>query len=180
MKNILLITLLSFASTQLFAEEMIIGTELLSSNVDLIFEGAPKDTVYPEKNYLAEAETDVHIEMLANWSQNNKYGAPAGGFVAYLDVTVKITNQKTTKTKETQLTPHLNLSDNFHYAQNIKLPGNTDALYTVTFTVNPPKAKDLGIHHDWYHSVGQLIAKSTFTYKNLSFDQVTKQVRRKP
>ena len=95
MKVILLATLLIAATTSLSAEEMIIGKQAIRPGIDLIFEGAPKDTVYPTQHHLKEASTDIHIEMLANWSENNKYGAPSGGFVAYLQVSVKLTNQKT-------------------------------------------------------------------------------------
>lgn len=165
-------------STQLCAEEMIIGRESVDPGIDIIFEGAPKDTVLPKQHHLEESSTDIHIEMLANWSENNTHGAPAGGFIAYLKVSAIITNQKTQQTLTTELTPHINLTDNLHYAKNIQLPGETDDLYSVVFNIKPPKANELGIHHDWHHKVGKLIKSSTFSYKNLSFDKISKQLRR--
>ena len=172
------IILLLLLSTQLLAEEMIIGKESIYPGIDIIFEGAPKDTVFPKENHLEESRTDIHIEMLANWSKENKFGAPSGGFVGYLEVSAQVTNQKTQKTLTTELTPHINLTDNFHYAQNIKLPGKSDDLYRVVFTIKPPKSDSLGIHYDWYHKVGKVIESSTFTYKDLSFDKISKELRR--
>ena len=172
------IILLLLLSTQLLAEEMIIGKESICPGIDIIFEGEPKDTVFPKENHLEESRTDIHIEMLANWSKENKFGAPSGGFVGYLEVSAQVTNQKTQKTLTTELTPHINLTDNFHYAQNIKLPGKSDDLYRVVFTIKPPKSDALGIHYDWYHKVGKVIESSTFTYKNLSFDKISKELRR--
>jgi uncharacterized protein involved in high-affinity Fe2+ transport len=172
------IILLLLLSTQLLAEEMIIGKESIYPGIDIIFEGAPKDTVFPKENHLEESRTDIHIEMLANWSKENKFGAPSGGFVGYLEVSAQVTNQKTQKTLTTELTPHINLTDNFHYAQNIKLPGKSDDLYRVVFAIKPPKSDALGIHYDWYHKVGKVIESSTFTYKDLSFDKISKELRR--
>ena len=54
--------------------EMIIGRETISPGVNIVFEGAPKDIVHPENYFLNEADTDIHIEMLANWSDE----APEG------------------------------------------------------------------------------------------------------
>ena len=178
MKAIVFIITLLVISTQITAEEMIIGKETVYPGIDLIFEGAPKDSVYPAKQYLKESDTDIHIEMLANWAENNKFGAPAGGFIAYLQVDATIKNQTTQATQKTQLTPHINIIDNFHYAQNIKLPGKSDDLYTVTFTIKPPKDSDLGIHHDWYHKVGKVLEQSAYTYKDLLFDEVSRKLRR--
>ena len=172
------IILLLLLSTQLLAEEMIIGKESVYPGIELIFEGAPKDTVFPKEQHLAESRTDIHIEMLANWSEENKFGAPSGGFVGYLEVSAQVTNQKTQETLTTKLTPHINLTDNFHYAKNIKLPGKSDDLYRVVFTIQPPKSDALGIHYDWHHKVGKVIESSTFTYKNLSFDKISKELRR--
>ena len=69
MKATLFIITLLFFSTQLTAEEMIIGKETVYPGINLIFEGAPKDTVFPKQHYLKESSTDIHIEMLANWSE---------------------------------------------------------------------------------------------------------------
>jgi len=78
--------LLIFSSVHVYAAEMIIGEEKISPGINLIFEGAPKDTVHPMQYFRAESDTDIHIEMLANWSHEAPKGSPAGGFVAYLEV----------------------------------------------------------------------------------------------
>ena len=75
------------------------------------------------------------------------------------------------------LTPHLNLSDNFHYARNIKLPGNIDDLYDVEIKINPPKKGQLGIHKDWKQKYGSLMEEKTFNYSNLSFRKIALQSR---
>ena len=105
--------------------EMIIGRETISPGVNVVFEGAPKDIVHPENYFLNETDTDIHIEMLANWSDEAPEGSPLGGFVAYLGVSAVIESANG-KINRVELTPHLNMSDNLHYAQNIKLPGNLD------------------------------------------------------
>ena len=166
------IILLLLLSTQLLAEEMIIGKESIYPGIDIIFEGAPKDTVFPKEHHLEESRTDIHIEMLANWSKENKFGAPSGGFVGYLEVSAQVTNQKTQKTLTTELTPHINLTDNFHYAQNIKLPGAIDEIYKVTIIIDPPSDGELGIHYDWKEKYGSLLDQKVFTYTNLSFEEI--------
>ena len=115
--------------------------------------------------------------MLANWSEDSPNGSPVGGFVAYLNVFVKIKTESGTEV-QVQLTPHLNMSDSLHYAQNIKLPGEIDELYDVTFTISPPIKDELGIHYDWNKLFGPLMEKSVFTYKNLNFKQIALTSRR--
>ena len=66
--------------------EMIIGTGSIEPGVDLIFEGGVKDDVMPNEYFLNESETDVHIEVLANWSSKAPDGSPEGGHVAYLNI----------------------------------------------------------------------------------------------
>ena len=80
------------SSFGLSAEEMIIGKEKILPGIDITFEAAPKDKIFPEGAYLEENKTDIHIEMLATWSQGNKFNFPAGGFVPYIDVQVTIKN----------------------------------------------------------------------------------------
>ncbi len=106
--------------------EMIIGTGSIEPGVDLIFEGGVKDEIMPEEYYLSENETDVHIEVLANWSSDAPKGSPEGGHVAYLNVTAVLINETTGSSDTHKLTPHVNMSDNLHYAKNIKLPGKID------------------------------------------------------
>ena len=71
-----------FFCINVLTEEMIIGSETIDPGIKIVFEAAPKDTVFPEKFYLAESETDIHIEMLANWSEDNLVSVPSGGLVA--------------------------------------------------------------------------------------------------
>ena len=65
--KIIYFLLLTLAALSIEAAEMIIGRETIPPGIDLIFEGAPKDTVLPKEYFLAESATDIHIEMLANW-----------------------------------------------------------------------------------------------------------------
>jgi uncharacterized protein involved in high-affinity Fe2+ transport len=166
-----------FLSINVSTEEMIIGSETIDPGIKIVFEAAPKDIVFPEKFYLPESETDIHIEMLANWSEDNLVSVPPGGFVAYLKVKAIVANEKGAII-ETDLTPHLNLVDNLHYAQNIKLPGSIKDLYDVTFIIEPPDRKSFGIHFDWHEKFGGLIQESSFTYKNLNFEQIALKQRR--
>ncbi len=176
MKHLFQLTLI-LLSINILAEEMIIGSETIDPGIKIVFEVAPKDTVFPEKFYLSESETDIHIEMLANWSEDNLVSVPSGGFVAYLKVKAIVTNEKGAII-EIDLTPHLNLVDNLHYAQNIKLPGSIKDLYDVTFIIEPPDSESFGIHYDWYEKFGGLIQESSFTYKNLNFEQIALKQRR--
>ena len=166
-----------FLSINVSTEEMIIGSETIDPGIKIVFEAAPKDIVCPEKFYLPESETDIHIEMLANWSEDNLVSVPPGGFVAYLKVKAIVANEKGAII-ETDLTPHLNLVDNLLYAQNIKLPGSIKDLYDVTFIIEPPDRKSFGIHFDWHEKFGGLIQESSFTYKNLNFEQIALKQRR--
>ena len=176
MKHLLQLVFI-FLSINTLTEEMIIGSETIDPGIEIVFEAAPKDTVFPEKFYLPESETDIHIEMLANWSEDNLVSVPSGGFVAYLKVKAIVTNEKGAII-EIYLTPHLNLVDNLHYAQNIKLPGSIKDLYDVTFIIEPPDSKSFGIHYDWHEKFGGLIQESSFTYKNLNFEQIALKQRR--
>ena len=171
---LLLITFL--VSFSLLSEEMIIGKESISPGIDIVFEAAPKDTVFPLDSFLSESETNIHIEMLANWSEDAPEGSPVGGFIAYLNVFAIISNDLGDNLK-VNLSPHLNLSDNFHYAQNIKLPGSIDDTYEITFEIYPPK-DTLGIHYDWKNSIGSFLPINKFTYKNLNFKKISLMTRR--
>ena len=77
-----------------------------------------------------------------------------------------------------KLIPHLNISDNLHYAQNIQLPGSFDDLYDVTIYINPPKEGELGIHYDWKEKYGFFLKQNKFEYKGLSFKEVALKSRR--
>ena len=177
MQNKILLFLLTIFFVPLFSEEMIIGKKTIQPGIELIFEGAPKDIIFPKDLHLAEKDTDIHIEMLAYWADDNSASAPARSFVAYLNVLAEI-KSKNGFSKKIKLTPHLNLIDNLHYAQNIKLPGRIDDLYDITFTISPPKKEDLGIHYDWNSKFGGLIKKTSFTFRNLDFEKIALKSRR--
>ena len=177
MQNKILLFLLTIFFVPLFSEEMIIGKKTIQPGIELIFEGAPKDIIFPKDLHLAEKDTDIHIEMLARWTHDNKASAPSESFVAYLDVSAEIKSKKGSS-KKIKLTPHLNLIDNLHYAQNVKLPGRIDDLYDITFIISPPKKEVLGIHYDWNSKFGGLMKKSSFTFKNLDFKEIALKSRR--
>ena len=88
--------LLGFFTLELNASpEMFIGKSSMEPGIDLIFEGGIKDDIQPTKFYLDENQTDVHLEVLANWSDNAPSGSPTSGHVAYLDVQAVVTNEQT-------------------------------------------------------------------------------------
>ena len=148
--------------------EMIIGKETIANGIDIVFEAAPKDIIFPRKYFLNEDETDIHIEMLINWAPRTLTGSPIGGFIPYLKVYAEIQNSEG-ELSNTELTPHLNISDNFHYAQNIQLPGKISDLYDLKITIIPPKNNELGIHYDWNEKYGVLLEKQTFIYNDNIF-----------
>ena len=159
--------------------EMIIGTGSIQPGVDLIFEGGIKDEIMPEKYHLSENETDVHIEVLANWSSEAPKGSPQGGHVAYLNINATLINEKTGSSETHLLTPHVNMSDNLHYAKNIRLPGKIDDLYTVIFEILPPRNNELGMHYDWRYTVDEeLIVAASFEFYNLDFKEIAQSKRR--
>ena len=53
----------------LSSSEMILGTEKITKDIIVVFEGAPRDKIFSSPNnlHLSESETDVHIEALINW-----------------------------------------------------------------------------------------------------------------
>jgi len=159
------------------SEELIFGKESLPNGINIIFEAAPKDTIFPEKYFLDEIRTDIHIEMLINWSDKSPSGSPNGGFIPYLNVLAVIKNAKGDSI-EVKLTPHLNISDNLHYAQNIKLPGSIDDIYDVNIYISPPKDEELGIHYDWKEKYEFLLKQTKFEYRDLSFKEIALKSRR--
>jgi uncharacterized protein involved in high-affinity Fe2+ transport len=159
--------------------EMIIGEESISPGIDLVFEGAIKDDVFPSSKFGSEEDSDIHIEVLANWNSNAPNGSPTNGFVAYLRISAEILNQTNLETKTIQLLPHLNLSDNLHYALNTKLPGSKDDLYTITFYIDGPEDSTLGLHFDWREEVGSYLPEAyEFIYKDLNFKEIANSSRR--
>ena len=67
-----LLAFIFFVSSFVQAElpEMIIGEESISPGIDLVFEGAIKDEVFPSSKFGSEENSDIHIEVLANWNSN--------------------------------------------------------------------------------------------------------------
>ena len=178
-KLIGLFALLILFQQQETRAEMIIGTGYIKPGVDLIFEGGVKDEIMPQEYYLSENETDVHIEVLANWSSEAPNGSPEGGHVAYLNVNATLINEVTGLSETHILTPHVNMADNLHYAKNIKLPGRIDEKYTVIFEILPPKNDQLGMHYDWRNTVDEeLVDAGRFEFNNLDFKEIALSRRR--
>ena len=162
-KYLFLFFFIIFLNSILNAEEMIIGEEKIDPGIELIFEGAIKDDISPKEFYLSEQKSDIHIEALATWTNDGPVGSVEGGFVPYLEIKVKIINQKTQKSISYDLVPHINLTDNFHYANNVKLPGKKDDLFEVIFHIKPPSIGSLGYHYDWRENVNKnLISKKPY------------------
>ena len=88
MKKFLFLALTFLISKNIIADlpEMIISKEEISPGITLVFEAAIKDEVYPSAKFGSEEDSDIHIEVLANWNESAPPGAPLGGFVAYLDI----------------------------------------------------------------------------------------------
>jgi len=163
-----------------FSQELIIGEETVDPGIVFIFEGAVKDHVMPNGMHLKEVQTNIHIEARVNWDTKNiPIGTPAGGFVAYLHITAKITNEKTGISTFIDLLPHINLVDNYHYARNISLPGSNDDLYLVEFNILPPTHIELSLHKDWVDNYGKTLMKNQyFKYKNVDFKEIANSSRR--
>ena len=178
--NLLMLGLFLSLSSYVNAEELIIGKGNLNKDINLIFEAAPKDTLYNNsRKVLSEKETDIHIEALVNWNNNiNISGQLPDAFIPYLIIMSEITNENTDEKSTIKLTPHINLSDGFHYAQNIKLPGLRSDTYKVKFTVSIDEKK-LTYHHDWKKLYSYpLFNEQVFSYVNLDFKEMSEAVRR--
>ena len=159
--------------------EMVIGESSMDPGIILIFEGGIKDDIQPAKYYLEEKSTDVHLEVLANWSETAPSGSPLGGHVAYLEVTAEIINEQTKESSSVELTPHLNMSDNLHYAQNVRLPGKVNETYTVIFKISEPKSGNMGMHFDWRNHVAKTLTPGgRFEFNNLDFEEIALSTRR--
>ena len=167
-------------SSSLLSEELVIGRETIDPGINLVFEAAPKDTLYNNsRKVLSEKETDIHIEALVNWNDNIEIsGQLPDAFIPYLIILSEITNENTDEKSTIELTPHINLSDGFHYAQNIKLPGLRSDTYKVKFTVSIDEKK-LTYHHDWKKLYSYpLFDEQVFSYVNLDFKEMSEAVRR--
>ncbi len=165
----------------LSSSEMILGTEKITKDITVVFEGAPRDKIFsfPNNLHLSESETDVHIEALINWDEDIDIPSQVpGSFIPYLKVRTKITNQETDESKTIDLVPHINLIDGFHYARNIKLPGSVNDKYLITFTIKQDSDR-LSYHKDWKDNYATpVISETSFTYKNLNFFSVSQETRR--
>ena len=180
MKKLFFYLLIIFGLNVSSSQELIIGKETVNPGIVFIFEGAVKDHVMPEGMHLKENQTNIHIEARVNWGTNDiPEGTPPGGFVAYLHITAKVTNQNSGMSTFIDLLPHINLVDNDHYARNISLPGNTDDLYLVEFNILPPTHIDLSLHKDWLDNYGNKLMKNQyFKYSNVDFEEIANSSRR--
>jgi len=180
MKKLFFYLLIIFGLNISTSQELIIGEETVTPGIVFIFEGAVKDHVMPEGMHLKENQTNIHIEARVNWDTNDiPEGTPPGGFVAYLHITAKVTNQNSGMSTFIDLLPHINLVDNYHYARNISLPGNADDLYLVEFNILPPTHIDLSLHKDWLDNYGnELMKNQYFKYSNVDFEEIANSSRR--
>ena len=163
--------------------ELVIGEEKVDPGIVFIFEAAVEDHINPHDLHLKSDATDVHIEARVNWDPEGKTveeggelpnGTPPGGFVPYLRISAEIQNE--TKGKEhlrsfVDVTPHINLIDNFHYARNVSLPGKPEDRYSVTFNIVPPTEYDVALHSDWTREGynPRVLQQQKFVYKNVNF-----------
>ena len=167
MRNLkLIIYIFLTVSFSLNAQELVIAEERVEPGIIFVFEGAIKDHIMPSSMHLKENQTNVHIEARVNWDINNvPAGTPLGGFIPYLHITAKVTNEKSGLSTFIDLLPHINLIDNFHYARNISLPGAISDLYSVDFNIIPPTQIELALHNDWAKMYGkELFTGNTFKY----------------
>lgn len=180
MKNFLFFPVLSFIALQAYGVELELASERIRPGIVLVFEGAVKDIITPSALHLEEKQTHVHIEARVNWDEKNiPEGAVPGGFIPYLHITAQVINEKTGISSFVDLTPHVNLIDNFHYARNISLPGGVSDRYKVIFTLSPPSLYELAVHKDWSDKHGDTLFKDkTFTYKHVSFKAIAQASRR--
>mgnify|MGYP003327396323 FL=1 len=178
--KILSLTILLMCTIFSNAQELIIGEERIEPGIVVIFEGAIKDMIMPSSTNLNENLTDIHIEARVNWDVDNiPKGTPKGGFVPYLHINALITNQKTGLKTFIDLIPHINLSDNFHYARNISLPGKIEDLLSVKYTISPPSKYDVSLHMDWKKVIGNSFFETvTYSYKDIQFEEIAKASRR--
>ena len=159
--------------------ELIIGKKVVNPGIVFIFEGAIKDEIHPKSLHLGENESNIHIEARVNWDiENIPEGAVPGGFIPYLNIAAKITNQNNGLRSFIDLTPHINLIDNFHYARNIYLPGSDEDLYSIEFSIIPPQLSEIALHKDWKIIYGNKILKDyKFFFKNVDFKEISRSKR---
>ena len=177
---LLLTVFIAIPASYAYSAEQIISEEQLSENITIIFEAAPKDSVFNELSpQLLEKETDIHIEALVNWNSGTQIeGQSARGFIPYVKITSEIINENSGQKIAIDLTPHINLSDGFHYAKNIKLPGLRTDRYKLNFTITPDN-EELTYHMDWKEKYPYpIFEKKIFEYSNLDFKETSEARRR--
>jgi uncharacterized protein involved in high-affinity Fe2+ transport len=138
-------------------EEFLIGEGTIPGGIELEFEAAPPDEIIPKAQNLSKDDAEFHMEVLATFGKGNQFNAPAGGFVAYLNVFLKVVNEVTGESTHLTLIPHYTLGgDSFHYARNVNLPGDPayDS-YTFIYYVAPPDKFDLALHADFIREFGR-------------------------
>ncbi len=165
------------------AQEMVIGEEIIAPGIHLVFEAAPKDDVTPYDQNLAEEKTDIHLEVLATWTEEPSVAVPEGvtrgGFVGYLHFFATVTNEATGASQTLTLVPHITLGDAMHYARNVSLPGDATDSYTVTFDVRPPEETELSFHKSWRDAHGApLFEAQSFRFEGLDFEEMAAATRR--
>ena len=178
-KLIFSIYILIVIGFNLNAQELVIGEERVEPGIIFVFEGAIKDQIIPLSMHLTENQTNIHIEARVNWDVIDiPTGTPKNGFIPYLHITAKITNEKSGLTTFIDLLPHINLIDNFHYARNISLPGAINDLYSVDFNITPPTQIDLALHNDWVNMYGKELFKGKlFQYSDVDFEEIANASR---
>lgn len=164
-------------------EEMILGTEIVQPGIKFVFEAAIKDIVQPAALHLQSDHTDIHLEARVGWDDSADATLPGnavpGSFVPYLHIKATVTNETSGQRVFVDLTPHINLGDNFHYARNMALPGSRDDRYRVRFDITGPYPDELATHFDWRQQhEEQLIQPQTFTYEGLDFQAIAQATRR--
>lgn len=162
------------------AQESVFGNRVVEPGIEFTFIAAPTDAVRPTPQHLPENQTDIHLEVLAGWTEaiSDEVGASAGGFVPYLHLFATVTNEETGQRQKVSLVPHINRSDNAHYARNVALPGAPDDSYTVTFSVHPPQKFELATHRDWREAYGDpLFEPTTAAYEGLQLGDVAAATR---
>lgn len=165
------------------AQEVALGSETVEPGIQLTFEAAPADDVWPYDQNLSEAATDVHLEVLVGWSEDPNVDVPEGvtrgGFVGYLQFFATVTNESTGRTSKVDLIPHVTLGDAMHYARNISLPGDPEDSYAVSFDVRPPDETDVAFHRSWREAYGMpLIEARSFSFEGLNLSEVAAATRR--
>lgn len=162
------------------AQEQVFGEEVVKPGIQFTFLVAPQDDVAPSAQHLAAGPTDLHLEVLAGWTEevSDAVGAPAGGFVPYLHLFARIENERSGDVATASLVPHINRSDNLHYARNVTLPGAADDPYTITFEVHPPQQFELAYHADWQAAYGTpLFEPQRFTYEERRMEEIVQATR---